>query len=371
MAGPLCRWGILGTAGIARKNWQAIRLSGLGTLTAVASRTLARSEQFIRECQSTVPFLQSPVALGSYEELLQRPDVDAIYIPLPTGLRKEWVIRAAEAGKHVLVEKPVGVSAADVREMLEACRRKNVQFMDGVMFMHSQRMPVLRALLDDGVSVGKLRRIASHFSFNAPQEFLERNIRVSSELEPHGCLGDLGWYTIRVTLWALNYQMPTQVTARFLAQTGRADSPRPVPLEFSAELLFPEGVSASFYNSFQTENQQWVSLSGNAGHLLVSDFVLPFYGDDAQVKIWNSQFVVEGCQFDMEERRRDVSVVERSNNHSTSQEARLFRRFSELVLSGQVDPYWGEISLKTQQVMDACYQSAQAGGTPISIAAPL
>ena len=146
----VCRWGILGTAGIARKNWQAIALSGNSTLTAVASRSLDRSRQFIAECQAACPLPSAPAAVGSYDELLTRPDVDAVYIPLPTGLRKEWVVRAADAGKHVLVEKPVGVTAADVRDMLAACDRNRVQFMDGVMFMHSRRLDALRRTLDDG-----------------------------------------------------------------------------------------------------------------------------------------------------------------------------------------------------------------------------
>lgn len=365
MNGQQCRWGILGTAGIARKNWQAIRFAENATLTAVASRTTQRSQQFISECQSVVPFAEAPAAVGSYDELLTRSDVDAVYIPLPTGMRRDWVIKAADAGKHVLVEKPVGVSTADVQAMLDACRRNNVQFMDGVMFMHSRRLEALRSALDDGVSVGRIRRIATQFSFHAPEEFLQGNIRVSSELEPHGCLGDLGWYTIRFTLWTLKYQMPTRVTARLLASAARPDSPAKVPLEFSAELFFPNDVSASFYCSFQTEHQQWANISGTRGHLTVPDFVLPFFGDEVRFRVTNSAFQVAGCQFDMEQRGRDVSLLEHSNNHPTAQETNLFRTFSALALSGRLDPHWGEIALKTQQVMDACYASAMDDGKPV------
>src|SRR5215470_1007113 len=129
------RWGILGTANIARKNWKAIQLTGNSIVTAVASRDLERSRQFIADCQGHAPMGHEPEAFGSYERLLESDKVDAVYIPLPTGLRKEWVLRAAAAGKHVLCEKPCGLNAADVREMTEACRKNNVQFMDGVMYM--------------------------------------------------------------------------------------------------------------------------------------------------------------------------------------------------------------------------------------------
>src|SRR4051812_18248990 len=99
-----CRWGILGAAFIAHKNWQSIRDAGNASLVAVASREEERCRQFIAECQAQVPHPVVPEAIDSYEALLARGEIDAVYIPLPTGVRKEWVIRAAEAGKHVLVE---------------------------------------------------------------------------------------------------------------------------------------------------------------------------------------------------------------------------------------------------------------------------
>ena len=102
MSPSTCRWGILGAAFIARKNWQAIREAGNATLVAVASRDLARARAFIDECQAQVPHPAVPQAMDSYEALLARTDIDAVYIPLPTGIRKEWVIRAAQAGKHVV-----------------------------------------------------------------------------------------------------------------------------------------------------------------------------------------------------------------------------------------------------------------------------
>src|SRR5580765_398408 len=117
------RWGILSTAQIGRKNWKAIRNTGNSTIVAVASREVERSRRFIAGCQAQVPMETAPRALGSYDELLSANDVDAVYIPLPTGLRKEWVIRAAAAGKHIVCEKPCATSLADLHEMIEACRR--------------------------------------------------------------------------------------------------------------------------------------------------------------------------------------------------------------------------------------------------------
>ena len=92
MQKTICHWGILGTANIARKNWQAIRNAPNCTLTAVASRELDHSRRFISECQRYVSFDPPPRALGNYEELLASDDVDAVYLPLPTGIRKPWAI---------------------------------------------------------------------------------------------------------------------------------------------------------------------------------------------------------------------------------------------------------------------------------------
>jgi predicted dehydrogenase len=360
----VCRWGVLGTANIARKNWKAIRLAGNSTLAAVASRDPAKARRFIDECQAEVPFAPAP-APTTYDELLARKDVDAVYIPLPTGVRREWVVKAAEAGKHILCEKPCGPTAADVRVMLDACRANNVQFMDGVMFMHSRRLPLLRTVLDDGESVGDLRRIASQFTFAAPEEFLTGNIRVSSDLEPLGCLGDLGWYNIRFALWVMKEQLPERVSGRVLNEHGPAG--KAVPMEFSGELFFPGGVSGSFYCSFRTENQQWAHMSGTKGSVRVPDFVLPFFGPEAGFEADRPVFRVEGCSFHMETHPRRHAVHEYSDGVPGAQEVNMIRTFSELALSGKPDPVWGETALKTQLVLDACLRSAREGGGLVNV----
>ncbi len=358
-----CRWGILGAAGIARKNWESIKNSGNGTLVAVASRSHEKAKNFIDYLQNYVPFSPVPSAC-TYDELIANPDIDAIYVPLPTGIRKDWVIKAANAGKHVLCEKPCAPNSQDLAEMIAACKANNVQFMDGVMFMHSDRLRVLRQTLDDGQSIGQLRRIAMQFSFNAPEVFLTADIRASRAMEPLGCLGDLGWYTIRFALWVMKYEMPKSVKAHLLKGTVGEN----VPLEFDAELFFNNGVTATFYNAFNNYNQQWAHVSGTHGHLLVPDFVLPYFGDQVGFNVTNAQFHVDGCQFDMEEHSRRVSVRERSNNAPNAQETYLFRNFADLVLSGRIDSHWPDIALKTQQVMDACVKSAELGGAEVAIA---
>jgi predicted dehydrogenase len=361
------RWGILGAANIARKNWKAIWNSGNGVVTAVASRELQHSREFIELCQSHAPFPAVPRALGSYDELISAPDIDAIYCPLPTAVRKPWLLRAARARKHIVCEKPCAPSLADLSEVLEVCRDNRVQFTDGVMFMHSLRLQRMREVLHDGQSVGRIRRITSAFTFSQTEEAFGANIRSRSELEPDGCLGDLGWYCIRFALWVMDWRLPRRVTGRILTESRNQLSPRSVPTEFSGELLFDGGVSSSFYCSFITEIEQWAVISGELGHLRVWDFVLPFSGSEIQFETVNPRFSVEGCDFDMAVDARQWTAGERSHSHPNAQETNLYRAFADQVLSGTINSAWAESALKTQQVMDACRASARADGKYIEL----
>jgi len=329
---------------------------------AVASRDAARAEDYARE-------YGLERAHGSYDALLADSGVEAVYISLPNSLHVEWSIRALEAGKHVLCEKPCAVTTPDLRVMLEACRSHGVQFMDGVMFLHSQRLLLLRQTLDDGQSIGTVRRITSQFSFKASDDFLTTNIRASNLLEPLGCLGDLGWYNIRFSLWVMNEQLPERVAGRLLA--GHPPGAGPTgPTEFSGELFFPGGTSASFFTSYRTGNQQWATVSGTHGFLHMPDFVVPFFGNEVSFETNAPVLRVRSCcDFNMESHPRRLAVHEYSNGRPNAQETNMIRTFSGIVTSGKPEPVWGEMALKTQRVMDACLESARADGKAVAVTA--
>ncbi|HXT12071.1 MAG TPA: Gfo/Idh/MocA family oxidoreductase [Candidatus Angelobacter sp.] len=337
------RWGILSTANIARKNWKGIWHSGNSIVTAVASRDAARSRKFVAECQQEKAFPTAPAAFGSYEQLLRSPDVDAVYIPIPTGIRKEWVIRAAEAGKHILCEKPAAANVADLREMIAACERNKVQFMDGVMFMHNPRLERIRDALDDENSFGTVRRITSHFSFLGNEDFLKTNVRSHSVLEPLGCLGDLGWYCIRFTLWAMNWKLPREARGLILSQACCDASQEKVPFTFSGELVFDDEISAGFYCSFLATYTNWAVATGTKGTVRVPDFVLPQRSSEGALDI--NGMVCDNLVMD--------PIV--------AQETRMVRAFTEQVLSGKLNPGWPECALRTQIVTNACLESAREG----------
>jgi predicted dehydrogenase len=354
-----CRWGFLGASTIGRKNWLAVLNSGNGCVTRVASRDLDRARQFIDFCQQRHPFEVSPQGVGGYQAILEDPEIDAVYIALPTGVRKEWVLQAAKCGKHVLSEKPCGVGYQDLLEMTTACAEAGVQFMDGVMFMHSARLPLIRQAIRE--KIGTLRRITSQFCFCGDDRFQAGDIRVSSDLEPAGCLGDLGWYDIRLSLWAMDFELPVEVQGRLIrgvpGQRGAAE----VPLEFSGWMKYANGVESSFYCSFVSAMTQWASLTGTAGEVRMADYALPFYGREPGFELVRSQFDNGTCQFRMHPGIESVSVKEPSDSLPGSQEAKMFETFAKLVASGKPDSYWPMVALKTQRVMNGLLDSAAAG----------
>jgi len=346
------RIGFLSTAGIGRKNWKAIFHSGNAMVAAVASRDVQKSHTFIEGCQQEFPFTPTPQAFGSYEALIAAPEVDAIYIPLPTGLRKEFVLRAAAAGKHVLCEKPCAANLAELEEMLAACKRHSVQFMDGVMFMHNPRLEPLRAVLDDGQSLGQLQRMSSAFSFHIGDDFFRTNIRVDSALEPAGCLGDLGWYSIRFFLWALRWQLPRRVTAQILAQSESG-----APTEFSAELFFDNGISAEFYCSFLTAKQQWASVGGRNGWLRMPDFIHPRNG-------YQPTFELNGADVCVDSGAPCPPGADPAGyGHATAQDTRMIRHFAQQIASGSLNDDWPHWARQTQRVLDACLAAGRGGNS--------
>ncbi|HEY5297331.1 MAG TPA: Gfo/Idh/MocA family oxidoreductase [Verrucomicrobiae bacterium] len=350
------RIGILSTAGIGKKNWKAIFNSGNCVVSAVASRNLQKSRKFIGDCQREIPFGKIPDALGSYEELFGSKNVDAVYIPLPTGLRKEWVVRAARAGKHVICEKPCAVNSADLEIMISACTKNRVQFMDGVMFMHNARLPKIRKLLDDGKSVGEIRRISSAFSFLGGGNFSRNNIRTDGALEPAGCLGDLGWYCLRFILWAMKGKLPRAVTGKILSQSAATSGRLSAPTEFSAELFFDDGVSANFYCSFLAQRQQWISVIGEKGNLWMPDFVHPFNTRAPAFEINQSEIRVQIPGAKNHERVAGPMDM----GHPTAQETIMFRNFAKQIFSGKLNEDWPMWALQTQKVLDECLAAAKS-----------
>ena len=356
-----CRWGILSTANISRKNWKAIRLSGNGVVAGVSSRTLARADQFINECQAEVSFEQRPEAFEGHQALIESDSIDAVYIPLPTGIRKQWVIEAANAKKHVLVEKPLANNADDAEAMREACQANNVLMMDGVMFDHSKRIVAVCDQLAAG-KIGQVRRVHAHFSFAGDESFRQENIRTDPDLEPHGCLGDLGWYCIRFILWINQFADPTHVSGRILTAIKRGGREDSVPGEFVGEMVFESGVTAGFFCSFFAENQQVATVSGDAGYLSLEDYVLPFYDGKTNWQVHRHELEIDNCRWNFRKRSEPFWCDEYHSGEANAPEVQMVRTFSSIASGKAHDDSFASRAVQTQRVLDAVLRSAHSGG---------
>lgn len=217
------RWGILSTAHIAsHRMLPAFARSATNTVVAVASRDPARAQAFAAR-------FGIPRAHGAYDALLTDPDVEAIYNPLPNGLHREWTIRAAASGKHVLCEKPLGVDAADAQAIVEACAREGVVLQEAFMYRFHPQFARLRVLLQDGVG-GRPWLVRAWFTFTVTSA---TNIRLNATLGGGGLL-DVGCYAVNISRMILG-----EPSRAFAA----ADFDAGVDVRLAGALQFPSGVA--------------------------------------------------------------------------------------------------------------------------------
>lgn len=146
------RFGIIGCAGIARKVARAIKIAPNSTLYAIASRSIEKAQKFAGNngLSGTVK------TYGSYDQLLDDPCVDAVYMPLPTSLHLHWAVLAAQKKKHLLLEKPAALDVGELDQILEACESNGVQFMDGIMWLHHPRTAKLKELISESKHFGQI-----------------------------------------------------------------------------------------------------------------------------------------------------------------------------------------------------------------------
>ena len=189
-------FGILGCARIAKKNCRAATAAEC-QITAISSRSQEKAQGFIGEVlgeQQAAPLIFA--GDDAYNRLLQSTssDINAVYIPLPTKLHEQYVAKALSSNKHVLLEKPVAVSADAYRDMLAAASQNGKLLMDGTMFVHHPRTAQFVKAIPNP------NRVSFNFTFDGGEQFLKYDIRVKKDGDFMGCIGDLGWYCVRMGL---------------------------------------------------------------------------------------------------------------------------------------------------------------------------
>jgi predicted dehydrogenase len=253
------RLGFLSTARIGDAILDGARRSGEAEVVAVASRDAARAEAYTRE-------RGIPRAHGSYEALLADPEVDAVYVALPNALHVEWAIRALEAGKHVLVEKPLSEDPAEVERAFDVADGAGLVLTEGFMYRHQPQAIRLKEFVDEG-AVGTLRVVRAQFSFtlNRPGD-----VRLSPELGG-GALLDVGTYCVNVSRHVAGEPVSAQAE-QVVGETG-------VDVRFCAVMRFEGDVLGHFDCGFDLPRRHEVEVVGSDGVLRLS----PAFGSDEGV----------------------------------------------------------------------------------------
>jgi xylose dehydrogenase (NAD/NADP) len=248
--GPV-RWGILSTADINRKVIPGAKASPKVDLVAVASRTQERAEQY-------ASWWEIPQAYGSYEAMLADPGIDAVYISLPNTLHCEWSIKALEAGKHVLCEKPLSRHPEEVAAAFDAADRAGRLLSEAFMWRHNPQTARLRELVEDG-AIGELRLVRSVFSYGL---YDDANIRLRTEVEG-GALMDVGCYNVSAS--RLLAGEPERVFGE--AWYG----PSGTDWVFTGAMRFPRNVIATFDCGTALPNRDELEAIGSEGSLFLDD----------------------------------------------------------------------------------------------------
>jgi predicted dehydrogenase len=314
------KWGIISTANINRLFLEGARTANGVEMAAVASRDKAKADQYARENDIAT-------AHGSYEELLQDPQVEALYISLPNSLHVEWSIRALQAGKHVLCEKPLSRRAQEVERAFDVAEQNGRLLMEAFMWRHHPQTAKLTELLSQG-AVGRIRMIRAAFGFvtNDPA-----NVRLQAGLDG-GALMDVGCYCVSGT--RLIAGQPERVSAE---QALGGDG---VDVAFAATMRHRNDIISHFDCGLALDSRDLLEVVGDEGSLRVDD---PWHCRNPGIELTR-----EGA----------TERIEIAKANSYGLEAENFSR----AIRGEASPLLGRQDASEQaRTIEALYRAAETG----------
>jgi D-xylose 1-dehydrogenase (NADP+, D-xylono-1,5-lactone-forming) len=256
MSQPL-RWGILSTAKINDRLLPAFSASTTAEVVAVASRDAEKAAAYAKE-------KGIPKSYGSYEALLADASIDVVYIPLPNHMHDEWTRKAADAGKHILCEKPLTVTAPEAESLIAYCRSKGVRLMDGFMWPHHPRTAKIREVIDSG-TIGTVQKVVAAFTFNL-EGLPTSNIRMQPQAGGGGLL-DVGCYTTYAIRWWMGAE-PVKVFATAKFVNG-------VDVGMCGVWTFADGRTATFDCGFTHPLRTQVEIVGTKAVIRIPNMWIP------------------------------------------------------------------------------------------------
>ena len=329
----MLRWGILSTANIARAAViPAIQASTNGEVVAVASRDRDRADAFARP-------LAIPRAYGSYAALLDDPQIDAIYIALPNSLHHAWTLNAVAAGKHVLCEKPLAMSAAQCLEMAAAAEAAGVTLMEAFMYRFHPQITTAQEIVSSG-ALGDVQHMHAAFTFRLTNP---ANIRLQAELGG-GALMDVGCYCVNA-LRTFAGREPVEVQAHAAWHANGVDE------RMAGLLRFDGGLTGQFDCALTLARRETLLAAGTEATLELPRAYLPGAGDTI-VQV-----------------RKSYSEVSEQVIAGVDEYRLMVEHFADCVRTGQPPRYDAREAACNMAVIEALYRSARAQGQPVAVPA--
>ncbi|MDQ0157186.1 Gfo/Idh/MocA family protein [Robertmurraya andreesenii] len=316
------KWGILSTARCAKERLlPAIRAERNSELLAIGSRDIEKAKLVAENFGIHRVY-------GSYQEVIDDPEIDAIYIPLPNNMHKEWTIKAAKAGKHVLCEKPVALNVEEAEEMVAVCEKSDVLFMEAFAFRCHPQWHRLREILDSS-HIGEIRNVNAHYSISVENP---NDIRLNPNMGG-GSLYDVGSYCINAIRFIMGEE-PTEVHA-----ISKFAPDNIVDLTSSVVMRFPGDRLAQFSSSIESTHKQVVEVTGTKGSIKIS---WPFRHPSLVIQK-DAKEIMDVFEFQLDEYTEQVI------------------HFVDCILTGKTLWYGPEESIKNMKVIEAIYESASHG----------
>lgn len=300
MSSPVVRFGVLGTGRITRRLVVDLQSTDGAEVTVLASRDLERARWFAEQ-------YGVGQAVCGYQTLLDRDDVDAVYISLPPSMHADWAIAAARAGKHLLCEKPLAISPVQALAIDAACRDAGVRWLDATAWLHHERTDAFAEWMAAG-RFGKIGHIAASVSFYRP--FQSGDHRLDAAMGG-GCVLDLGWYAAGLARFGAG-GLPTHVVADAVMEND-------VPIRLTALMWFPGDITATLSCGYDTATRKWFEIAGSEASLICDDFTRPWTQRPARCWIHDPTGNVVSESFEGNQERRMIQRMISEESLSTFQ----------------------------------------------------
>jgi xylose dehydrogenase (NAD/NADP) len=262
------RWGVMGVAGINAAMVPAIRACAGAELVGIASRNEERARE-AAAAENTQPYV-------GYDALLADATVDAVYLPTPNAQHAPWTLRAVAAGKHVLCEKPLAVTALEAREMADAAAEAGVHLAEAFMYAHHPRYHLVRRLIEEG-EIGAVRSVHVTFTFDASGDLVHSGFQGAPG---SGAIYDVGCYAVHVARTVIGAE-PEAVTAHAMSSTLHGE----VDMSTSLLLEFPGGIGATAQLGMWNGDRDTVTVIGSAGWIEIPRAFLCSPTDDGDIVV--------------------------------------------------------------------------------------